>query len=47
MWHELEDNAGDNATNRDTIWAYRQGATVATAATTDISEEESTWESLY
>jgi len=47
MWHELEDNAGDNAANQDTIWAYRQGATVNEAATTDITEEEDAWESKY
>lgn len=47
MWHELEDNAGDNATNRDTIWAYRQGSTVNEAATTVITEEEDAWEAKY
>jgi len=47
MWHELEDSAGDNAANRDTIWAYRQGATVATAATTNITTESDAWDAKY
>jgi len=47
MWHELEDNAGDNAANQDTIWAYRQGATVNEAATTVITTEEDAWEAKY
>lgn len=47
MWHELEDNAGSNAANRDTIWAYREGSTVNTAASTVITTEEDAWEVKY
>lgn len=46
-YHLLEDNTGDAAAAVDTIWIYREGTTINTAAEAAYSTESSAWVAKY